>query len=149
MSTKQFFLSNSANETILIAKSIAQSLKNKEVLALLGQIGAGKTTFCKGMISSLCDIDENSIVSPTFTYLNIYTSKIGPIYHFDLYRIKSIEHFMQMGFDEFLKKEGICLIEWAEIISSLLDEATFIQFDHINETERKISLCQKETTWAK
>lgn len=104
--------------TLQLAYDFATSLMPGDVVTLYGDLGAGKTTFVRGIASAFKN--EALVQSPTFTYLNIYEAKT-PLYHFDLYRIKDSHHFLQMGFLDFLEdKRGICLIEWPERIPDLL-----------------------------
>src|SRR5574342_563147 len=83
------------------------------ILALKGDLGAGKTTFLKGFISTLGNMDSREIQSPTFTYLQIYNDRL---YHFDLYRLKNYEQFESAGFSDYLRTDGICCIEWPDRI---------------------------------
>lgn len=113
-------LSFSIEETRHFAQQIARELKPGALIALKGDLGAGKTTLAKALISSLIDIDEDMVSSPTFTYLNIYENPELMVYHFDLYRLASEQGFIERGFTDFLHTSGICLIEWPERIDSLL-----------------------------
>ncbi len=132
--------SSSEAETKKIAEAFAKKLKKGTIVAFLGDLGAGKTFFIKSLVNSLDTNQKNEVTSPTFTYLNIYESKY-PIYHFDLYRIKNKNHFLSFGFDEYLAKAGICLIEWAENILDLLPKNTiFIKINHKSENKREIEI---------
>lgn len=111
-------LSASPEETFRCGMEFGQSLEIPCLIALRGDLGAGKTTFIRGMACSL-GADEREVCSPTFTYLNIYQGR-APIYHFDLYRIPTESEFTAAGFDEFLHAGGVCCIEWSEKIPSLL-----------------------------
>ncbi len=134
------YLSSSLEETFSIGKEISTFLKKNQIVAFKGDLGAGKTSLIKGIVSSLCKVNKDEVISPTFIYLNIYKSGI-PIYHFDLYRIKNENHFLSMGFDEYLSNENICLIEWSEHIPSLLPKNTLtIKIKQINKTQRSIDL---------
>jgi tRNA threonylcarbamoyladenosine biosynthesis protein TsaE len=112
--------SASAEETFQMGLQFGRRLQNSCIIALSGDLGAGKTTFIRGIVSSL-EADEREVCSPTFTYLNIYQGRM-PIYHFDLYRIPSAQEFEAAGFDEYLQADGICCIEWPDILSALLSE---------------------------
>lgn len=112
---------SSAEETLSFAAALAPHLKPNTVLALSGDLGAGKTTFVQGLAQGL-GIDQ-PIVSPTFVYLNLY-SAVVPLFHFDLYRLKQASDFFSLGFEEYFEKEGICAIEWPERISSFLPPST-------------------------
>jgi tRNA threonylcarbamoyl adenosine modification protein YjeE len=87
-------------ETIQFGKELALDLKNNDLIALHGDLGAGKTTLVKGIVSEIAAVERRIVQSPTFTYLNIYETD-PPLYHFDLYRLKSAEEFIQMGFLDF------------------------------------------------
>jgi tRNA threonylcarbamoyladenosine biosynthesis protein TsaE len=111
----------SAEEVREWASKLAISLKGPTILALQGDLGAGKTTFAQGFLQGLHILDWAQ--SPTFTYLQIYDGDV-PVYHFDLYRLKRVEDFIALGFEEFLFMDGIVLIEWPERIAALLPPET-------------------------
>jgi tRNA threonylcarbamoyladenosine biosynthesis protein TsaE len=121
-----FFVTETAEETKQAGRKLAKELKPNSVLAFQGELGAGKTTFIKGLISELAGVPEDTVASPTFCYLNIYTAGGLTLYHFDLYRLKDEQDFLKLGFDEYLSAGGICCIEWAEKIPSLLPTHTQI-----------------------
>ena len=123
----------SAEETLAFGRKMALRLPKKAVLALSGNLGAGKTTFVQGLAEGL-GITE-PIQSPTFVLLNIYDG----LFHFDLYRIKNSSHFVSLGFDEYFSTEGICAIEWPERIEELLPP-TAIRIDFIYEKEERIAV---------
>lgn len=112
-----------------MADSFFRSLKPNDIVAFTGDLGAGKTSFIKGMLAG--QLREEEVQSPTFVYLNVYPSK-PIVYHFDLYRLKSAEEFLSMGFDEYFEKDGICLLEWADRIETILPPHT--QFVHLEGT---------------
>lgn len=134
----------SAFETEECGKLFAHSLKNIPfTIALYGGLGAGKTTWVRGLIEGLGG-NPKEVQSPTFVYLNIYETKIAPVYHFDLYRLKDISDFLEKGFEEYLDKDGITVLEWAERISSLLPDNVFpISLDHVHNQSRSIALGQR------
>jgi len=112
---------SSAEETFSFAQAIAPRLKPNTILALSGNLGAGKTTFVQGLAKGLA-IDA-PILSPTFVYLNLYSGTL-PLFHFDLYRLKTPSDFLSLGFEEYFEKGGVCAIEWPERIASLLPPST-------------------------
>ena len=135
-------ISNSEEQTKSIAKSYAQSIKSPVVISLVGDLGAGKTTFTKGFCEGL-GISE-LVTSPTFTIMNEYTSGRMPLYHFDMYRLSSKEEAMELGFMEYFdlrKLKGICIVEWAENVKGLLP-ALFVEinFIKIDDNTRKIQI---------
>lgn len=108
----------SAEELVALGKRFATELPPNTILALSGELGAGKTTFVQGLAEGLGV--EGPVVSPTFVLLNIYER----LYHFDLYRLKEPADFLALGFDEYFSKGGICVIEWPERIQELLPPQT-------------------------
>lgn len=102
-----------AEETLLFGEKLARLLVPNTIIALSGDLGAGKTTFVQGLAKGLHI--EDPIVSPTFVYLNIYEGTL-PLFHFDLYRLKSASDFEELGFSEYFHQEGVCAIEWPERI---------------------------------
>ena len=110
-------ISHSENETQLIGKKFAEKLKKGDVIVLTGELGSGKTKFTEGVLEHFGL--ENEISSPTFNIVNEYISKNINIYHFDVYRLEDEDEFYAIGGEEYFDK-GICLIEWGEMIESVL-----------------------------
>ena len=110
-------ISDSQTDTEKIAKLIAKYIKNKDIIVLTGELGAGKTKFVEGFLSYFNLQDE--ISSPTFNIVNEYSTDNFNIYHFDVYRLEDIDEFFAIGGEEYFDK-GICLIEWGETIRSIL-----------------------------
>ncbi|HSX10704.1 MAG TPA: tRNA (adenosine(37)-N6)-threonylcarbamoyltransferase complex ATPase subunit type 1 TsaE [Chlamydiales bacterium] len=109
----------SHEETLAFGRKMATLLPPNAVIALSGDLGAGKTTFVQGLALGL-RIEEN-VQSPTFVILNIYQDRL---FHFDLYRLKKPSDFTSMGFEEYFQKGGLCAIEWPDRIASLLPPET-------------------------
>ena len=134
----EILLSHSEQETKEIGEKIAKKLKEGDVIALNGDLGAGKTAFAKGIAKGL-GIKE-FITSPTFTIVNEYIGKI-PLYHFDVYRINHISEMDEIGTEEYLYGEGVCVIEWADLIKDLLPEHTVdIRIFRIDDVSRRIEV---------
>jgi tRNA threonylcarbamoyladenosine biosynthesis protein TsaE len=113
------WITNREQETIDLGASFAKTkLRVGDVVALIGELGSGKTRFIKGICSSL-GVTEH-VSSPSFTIVNEYVSDIGKIFHFDFYRIASPSELSEIGFDDYIYDEGICLIEWADRVKDLL-----------------------------
>ncbi len=103
------------------AKQFVAAMGTNRVFAFYGKMGAGKTTFIKALCTEL-GVDD-VITSPTFAIVNEYTAGDGsPIYHFDFYRIKKLDEVYDMGYEDYFYNGGLCLIEWPELIESLLPE---------------------------
>ena len=111
------FISKSEQDTINFAENFANQLHKKDIIVLSGDLGSGKTKFVQGILKHFGL--ENEISSPTFTIVNEYNANICPIYHFDVYRLADIDEFYAMGGEEYFEN-GICLIEWGEIIEDAL-----------------------------
>ena len=112
-------ITNSPEETIQLGKEIGSRLNPGDIIALKGNLAAGKTTITKGIAFSL-DI-KDVITSPTYTLISEYYGKM-PLYHMDMYRIGSIEEFEMLGVDEMLFGSGVTVIEWSERIEDYLPE---------------------------
>lgn len=110
-------LSRNAETTMRIGAALAASLSPGDVVALSGELGTGKTVLIKGICRAL-DVRQ-PVTSPTFTLIHEYKGRM-PIYHFDLYRINTPDEFLELGADDYLYGEGICLIEWAEKVRDYL-----------------------------
>ncbi len=126
-------------ELDIIVQVLKKLMPNYHVFAFIGPLGAGKTMVIKRLLHS-CGITQN-ITSPTFTYVNEYQNKENQtFYHFDLYRIKSLEEFRLNGFDEYLfKPNSWVFIEWPEVIESLLKHnVCHIRFDYHQEHDKRI-----------
>ncbi|MCI8724098.1 MAG: tRNA (adenosine(37)-N6)-threonylcarbamoyltransferase complex ATPase subunit type 1 TsaE [Ruminococcus sp.] len=110
--------SKSPEDTFQIGMRLGQLAKAGEVYTLTGDLGVGKTVFTQGFAKGL-GIDE-PVNSPTFTILQIYEGGRLPLYHFDVYRIGSVEEMDETGFEEYMTGEGVSLIEWADLIREIL-----------------------------
>ena len=133
------FISKSEKDTYKIAKKFERTLSGGEVVILNGDLGAGKTTFTKGLAKAL-GITEN-VTSPTFTLMNIYTSGRLTLYHFDMYRIEDESEAQELGLDEFFYGNGVCMIEWAENIKNMLPKNLItINITKLGENEREIEI---------
>ena len=128
----KIFNTKGAEETINAGKIFGRGLGSGDVVALTGELGAGKTVFAQGICEALGV--KNSVISPTFTIVNEYDG-LHKVFHFDAYRIESQKDFISIGFEDYLLEEGICIIEWADKIKDLLPERTiWVKFYH-HETE--------------
>ena len=128
---------NSAEQTFLFAKQLAQNLSPCTIL-LSGDLGAGKTTFTKGFALGLGA--KEIVTSPTFTIMNEYTGKDYKLYHFDMYRLESADEAYELGFYEhFANKNVFNLVEWAENVVGLINPPyKKITFTKVDDNTRKI-----------
>jgi tRNA threonylcarbamoyladenosine biosynthesis protein TsaE len=117
---------NGPEETMRTGRMLGESAAPGQVYALVGNLGVGKTVFTKGFAEGL-GIEE-PVNSPTFTILQIYEEGRLPLYHFDVYRIEEPEEMEEIGLDEYIDGDGVCLIEWAGRIEELLPEDVIVVF---------------------
>jgi len=135
----------SDEETIAIGAAFSEKLNAGDVVALYGEMGAGKTTFVRGVCQGLkC---AGQATSPTFTLINEYFGKL-PVYHFDFYRISNSAEARELGCEEYFGSEAVCLIEWPERISDLLPKNHLeVWFEHAqsaeNQSFRKLTFNRK------
>lgn len=134
-----YFTSNSEEETISFARRWAADLQPGDVVALQGDLGAGKTHFVKGVAQAL-GIKKHKVQSPTFSLINEYGGN-PPLYHFDCYRMESIREALEIGIEEYLYGDGVCIIEWPERIQSLLPAGTiWITLTAESPNQRRLSI---------
>ena len=138
-------VSESEQTTKEIAKRYAQSIKSPCVISLVGDLGAGKTTFAKGFAEGF-GVKE-IVTSPTFTILNEYNGQNMPLYHFDMYRLSSMEEAINCGFEEYFNLKtlkGVVLVEWASNVEGLLPALHVeINFKKLDDIKREISITVK------
>ncbi len=131
-------ITHSPQETIEIAKKIGSLLKAGDIIAYKGGMGAGKTTFTRGLAQGLGLADD--VISPTFSIVNEYRGKIS-LYHFDMYRICNADELETTGFYDYPLEESVFAVEWSENISDALPKNTItIEIEYINEDERNITV---------
>ena len=114
--------SASEQETEALGEALARSLSPGAVVAFTGDLGAGKTAFVRGMARGLGI--QGRVTSPTFTIVNEYEGGRLPLFHFDLYRLGSSEELFDIGWEDFLRRGGICAVEWSENVADALEEDT-------------------------
>lgn len=132
-------VTNSLKETQEFAAKFAKGLKASDVVALSGELGAGKTSFVQGLAKAIGVSKNYYVNSPTFTILNIYEGGKRPIYHFDWYRLGGEGECADLGLEEYLDGKGISVVEWAEKFPNLLPGRTiWVKLEVVSENSRKI-----------
>ena len=135
----------SFDEINRIAKKLANYVKENTVIALIGDLGTGKTSFVKTFAKEF-GVQEN-LKSPTFNYYLEYKSGKMPLYHFDVYRLTEAEEINEIGYEDCLNSGGVALIEWADIIETELPkEYIEIKLYHLDEEQREMEISVKHNT---
>ena len=126
-------------ETRVLAARLAALLRPGDVLALVGDLGAGKTRFVQGLARGLGVPDDVPVTSPTFTLLATYRQGRLPLFHFDLYRLANEEDLARIGAEEYLWGEGVCAVEWAERAPKMMpDDTLWIHLSFAGEIRRLV-----------
>lgn len=144
--TDMVFEANSELDTYELGVDTGKTAKPGDVFCLTGDLGTGKTVFTAGLAKGLGI--GTPVCSPTFTILQTYEEGRLPLYHFDVYRIADPEEMFEIGFDDYVFGEGVCIIEWGEMIEEILPEKTkyiTIEKDLSKGFDyRKITICEKK-----
>ena len=135
------FRSNSPAATFNLGKQLGKKLEVGSILALIGELGCGKTLFTRGVCAGL-DVPLRYVNSPTFVFVNEYRGRL-PVYHMDLYRLQDVADAFGIGVLDYLakKENGVIIVEWAEKILSLLPESYLrVQFEILSARERELTI---------
>ena len=131
-------ITKTVEETEEAGYNLAKGLKAGAVVTLYGDLGAGKTAFVRGMARGLNS--KNRVTSPTFTIVNEYSGDL-PLFHFDMYRLGSSNELFDIGWEDYLVRGGICVVEWSENVSDAFDGSEIVvRIDKLSDTERKITV---------
>ena len=141
MSDTYNIITNSPKETIELGRKIGEQLQGGEIIALTGQLGAGKTHLIKGIAAGAGAQDSDIVNSPTFVIVNEYEGRFD-IYHIDAYRLNSISEFEMLGFDDFCYPNSVVIIEWADKVESAIEKTEHIRIklEHAGQSRRKIHI---------
>jgi tRNA threonylcarbamoyladenosine biosynthesis protein TsaE len=132
-------VTSSAQETRIVGAQTAAEANEGDCFVLEGDLGAGKTEFVRGFVSSLSK--SASVKSPSFALLNIYETPRFPVYHFDFYRLSDVSELFEIGFDEYVSGTGVCLIEWGTMFPEVLPKsASVIRFRDKGNDKREIEV---------
>ena len=137
--TTKIFRTITPAETQTIGEEIGKQLRQGDLVALIGDLGTGKTCLTQGIARGVGVYPNQTVNSPSYTLINEYAGKI-PIYHIDLYRLQNHDELLDLGLNEYMEGDGICIIEWAEKLGSLKISHTKIQITWLSEMTREIEI---------
>ncbi len=136
------YFTNSPEQTEEIGVKLAKTLSNNAVIAMYGDLGAGKTAFTRGLARGLGLTSR--VNSPTFTIVNEYLGDRN-LFHFDMYRLGSSDELFDIGWEDYLTRDGICVVEWSENVNDVFDGSEIVvKIEKISENDRKITVKEAE-----
>lgn len=134
------YRASSGEETVDLGRKMGMTLRPGDVVGLIGELGCGKTWFTKGLAVGLEVPSETVVTSPSFILVNEYEGRC-PLFHMDAYRLKGITDFVSAGLEEFLYREGVAIIEWADRVLEILpDWRTEVRFNITGDQDREITV---------
>jgi tRNA threonylcarbamoyladenosine biosynthesis protein TsaE len=132
------FLTNSPEETEAVGAALGKILESGTVLAYRGDLGAGKTAFTRGLARGLGYAEP--VTSPTYTIVNEYLGGRLPLFHFDMYRLRSSDDLWDIGWDDYLDRGGVCAVEWSENVEDAMENAVYVTIHKTGENSRRIEI---------
>ena len=132
------YITNSPEETEAIGSALGKIIAPGTVIAYRGDLGAGKTAFTRGLARGLgC---SEIVTSPTYTIVNEYLGGRIPLFHFDMYRLRSSDDLFDIGWEDYLDRGGVCAVEWSENVDDAMEDAVCITIEKLGEESRRITL---------
>ena len=132
------YITNSPEETEAIGAALGNIVKPGTVIAYRGDLGAGKTAFTRGLAKGLgC---REIVTSPTYTIVNEYLGGRMPLFHFDMYRLRSSDDLFDIGWEDYLDRGGVCAVEWSENVDDAMEDALYITIEKLGEDSRRITI---------
>ena len=132
------YTTNSPAETEALGFALGKILKPGTVIAYCGDLGAGKTAFTRGLARGLGCTDL--VTSPTYTIVNEYLSGRIPLFHFDMYRLRSSDDLFDIGWEDYLDRGGVCAVEWSENVADAMEDAITVKIEKTGEDSRRITV---------
>jgi len=132
------YITNSPAETESLGAALGKIITPGAVIAYRGDLGAGKTAFTRGLARGLGCTDI--VTSPTYTIVNEYLGGRIPLFHFDMYRLRSSDDLFDIGWDDYLDRGGVCAVEWSENVDDAMEDAICITIEKLGEDSRRITL---------
>ena len=133
----EFFTKNEL-ETEALGERLAKSIPGGAVIAMYGDLGAGKTAFTRGLARGLGS--SEMVTSPTYTIVNEYLGGRMPLFHFDMYRLASSDDLWDIGWEDYLDRNGVCAVEWSENVEDALEDPIIITIEKLGEDSRRITI---------
>ena len=130
------FITTSPQETEAVGVALAKILTPGAVIAYRGDLGAGKTAFTRGLARGLGYAEP--VTSPTYTIVNEYLGGRMPLFHFDMYRLRSADDLWDIGWDDYLERGGVCAVEWSENVDQALEDPITVTIEKTGEESRRI-----------
>ena len=132
------FETNSPTQTEDIGAALGKIIEPGTVIAYRGDLGAGKTAFTRGLARGLgC---TEIVTSPTYTIVNEYLGGRIPLFHFDMYRLRSSDDLFDIGWEDYLDRGGVCAVEWSENVDDAMEDALYITIEKLGEDARRITI---------
>ena len=132
------FLTNSPAQTEEVGAALGNIIKPGTVIAYRGDLGAGKTAFTRGLARGLGS--SEMVTSPTYTIVNEYLGGRMPLFHFDMYRLASSDDLWDIGWEDYLDRNGVCAVEWSENVEDALEDPIIITIEKLGEDSRRITI---------
>jgi len=136
------YITNSPAETEALGAALGRVLTPGTVIAYRGDLGAGKTAFTRGLARGLGYSDP--VTSPTYTIVNEYLGGRLPLFHFDMYRLRSSDDLWDIGWEDYLDRGGVCAVEWSENVEDALEGALTVTIEKLGEDSRRITIEGRE-----
>ena len=132
------YMTNAPEETEALGEKLGKLLRPGTVLAYLGDLGAGKTAFTRGLARGLgC---WETVTSPTYTIVNEYLGGRLPLFHFDMYRLTSSDDLWDIGWEDYLDRQGVCAVEWSENVPEAMHGALTVRIEKLGDSVRRITI---------
>ena len=136
------FMTHSPAQTEAVGEALGKVLQPGTVVAYRGDLGAGKTAFTRGLARGLGCTEQ--VTSPTYTIVNEYLGGRLPLFHFDMYRLRSSDDLFDIGWDDYLERNGICAVEWSENVADAMEDPVTVTIEKIGENSRRITVERSE-----
>lgn len=137
-------ITHSPAETEKVGEALAKILTPGAVIAYRGDLGAGKTAFTRGLARGLGSNEQ--VTSPTYTIVNEYLTGRMPLFHFDMYRLRSADELFDIGWDDYLDRGGVCAVEWSENVIDALEDPIVVNIEKLGEDSRRITVTGGNTS---